>query len=184
MRPKLLRLTALGVLTMAGCGDSSPPTSPDDAAELPLEFRLHATAFEEFPDGWTVECMIDVIVSLETAGSPAPGRREYHGAMGGEAFRAILDQEGAGSRSGPTPIGPMGLRGSSALTAWSSRSAPRPVSPDSGMRSISLRDRKMRMAAGPVHGPATRWTSTAAMAATPTLSASPRDPGSSFPEPA
>jgi hypothetical protein len=80
-------------VALGACDDA---TAPGGAASLPSSVHLRATATQRFPDGDSVDCSFDLIVTLTSSQVPAPNTRVYAGTMGGSASRTVLAADGSG----------------------------------------------------------------------------------------
>jgi hypothetical protein len=78
-----------------GCNNDSV-VAPQVVQGLPSQFRLTGEAQSTFPDGFSVDCQLDLIFELRSETSRNIQSVIYDGVHGGEVFRRILDSTGAG----------------------------------------------------------------------------------------
>jgi hypothetical protein len=83
------------LLTFVACG-SDPGVGSNRVDSLPANFRLQAEASGTNSEGTTVDCRLDFIFELRNETFRDDNRVVYKGVHGGEAFRRILNEQGAG----------------------------------------------------------------------------------------
>lgn len=90
-----LFLLILPFLTIAGCDQEDPIATPR-VQNLPAQFKMTGEA--EFTDaqGNSVTCSLDLNFEIRGETSRYPQFVQLRGVAGGEVFRRILDQSGAG----------------------------------------------------------------------------------------
>jgi hypothetical protein len=83
------------ILFFIGCNNDSV-VAPQIVQRLPSQFKLTGEAQGTLPDGFTVDCYLDLIFELRTETTRSIQSVVYKGIHGGEVFRRILDSTGAG----------------------------------------------------------------------------------------
>ena len=82
------------LLAFAGCDEDE--TIRPRVESLPSQFRMEAVASFTDPSGTTVDCSLDFVFELRSETFRDSSRVIYAGVHGGETFRRILDEDGAG----------------------------------------------------------------------------------------
>ncbi len=91
----LILLLLASTVFLSGCNNDSV-VAPQIVQNLPTQFRLTGEAESTQPDGFVINCSLDLIFELRNETGRSQQSVNYAGVHGGEVFRRILDETGAG----------------------------------------------------------------------------------------